>query len=117
LLAICIGCWAQDGTLSGISGTDPYVASVSAVSGVGSFTIGNPGAVSVHEEHTVPVGFALKQNYPNPFNPSTRIQSPVSKAEHATLTVFNLLGQEISTLFSGTAEPGRVYAVDLSRQR
>jgi hypothetical protein len=82
------------------------------VTGVGSFTIGNPGAVSVHEEHTVPVGFALKQNYPNPFNPSTRIQFSVSKAEHATLTVFNLLGQEISTLFSGTAEPGRVYAVD-----
>ena len=106
------GSWAQNGTLSGISGTDPYIASVSAVTGVGSFTIGNPSAVSVHEEHAVPVGFALKQNYPNPFNPSTRIHFSVSKAEHATLTVFNLLGQEISTLFSGMAEPGRVYAVD-----
>jgi hypothetical protein len=69
------GVWAQDGTLSGITGTNPYVASVSAVTGVGSFTIGDPGAVSVHEEHTVPIVFALKQNYPNPFNPSTRISS------------------------------------------
>ena len=29
----------------------------------------------------------------------------------ATLTVSNLLGQEIKTLFSGDADPGRVYTI------
>ncbi len=105
--------WALDGLLSAISGSDPYVAAVASVTSVGCFTIGNPGAtVSVTENTAAPIGFQLKQNYPNPFNPSTTIQFSVDRAEHVTLTVFNLLGQEIATLFSGAAEPGKLYAVD-----
>jgi photosystem II stability/assembly factor-like uncharacterized protein len=42
--------------------------------------------------------FFVAQNFPNPFNPSTLIswQSPVSS--HQTIKVFDLLGNEISTL-------------------
>ena len=61
------------------------------------------------ENKTVPEVFSLAQNYPNPFNPSTTIRFTVETKGFAILTVFNMIGQEIATLFSGNAEPGRVY--------
>ncbi len=51
-----------------------------------------------------PTIFALSQNYPNPFNPTTNIRFAVQKAQHATLKVFNMIGQEVATLFDGVAE-------------
>jgi len=42
----------------------------------------------------------LHQNYPNPFNPSTSISFTLPKQEHATLAVYNPLGQKIETLIN-----------------
>ncbi|MCZ6777211.1 MAG: T9SS type A sorting domain-containing protein [Ignavibacteria bacterium] len=65
--------------------------------------------VTSADDKTVPAVFSLTQNYPNPFNPSTTITFTVEKRGQTTLSVFNLIGQQIATLFSGDAEPGRVY--------
>jgi hypothetical protein len=50
-----------------------------------------------YEQQTV-TDFVLQQNYPNPFNPSTKIrwQSPVSS--HQLLKVYDVLGNEVTTL-------------------
>jgi hypothetical protein len=58
-----------------------------------------------------PVKFALLQNYPNPFNPETQITFTVESVGRATLRVYNLLGQEVASLFDAPAEPGRYYRV------
>jgi hypothetical protein len=63
------------------------------------------------ENKTVPELFSLAQNYPNPFNPTTTIQFAVAKSGFATLTVFDAIGQEVASLFSGNAESGQLYTV------
>jgi hypothetical protein len=55
----------------------------------------------------MPVAAKLYQNYPNPFNPGTVIPFDVSRRSAYTLTIFNVLGQEVYRL-SGMADRGRV---------
>jgi hypothetical protein len=51
-----------------------------------------------------PKEFSLKGNYPNPFNPSTTIEFTVPVSGHATLKVYNVIGQQVATLFDGMAQ-------------
>jgi 1,4-alpha-glucan branching enzyme len=55
--------------------------------------------------------FYLEQNYPNPFNPSTVISFAVPKLSNVKLTVYDILGNEISVLVNEELSPGR-YSVD-----
>lgn len=70
------------------------------------------GVLSVDEKklQEVPRVFHLSQNFPNPFNPSTTIQFTVAERGLTTLKVYNTLGQEVAQVFSGEAEPGKLYS-------
>lgn len=54
----------------------------------------------------LPTSFALAQNYPNPFNAGTNITFTLDQSGPVTLTVCNLLGQNVRTLIAGHREVG-----------
>lgn len=42
--------------------------------------------------------YSLSQNYPNPFNPSTIISFTLARSSFVTLKIYNILGNEVTTL-------------------
>lgn len=65
----------------------------------------------VSDEEIIPDKFELAQNYPNPFNPSTKITFALPQDGFVQLKIFDVLGQEITTLISGERKAGN-YTVD-----
>jgi subtilisin-like proprotein convertase family protein len=69
--------------------------------------------VGVSESAELPNRFALEQNFPNPFNPTTTIRFSLSKEESLNLSVFNVLGQLVTTLVNERMKPGS-YSIELN---
>ncbi|RMD87901.1 MAG: hypothetical protein D6813_12920 [Calditrichaeota bacterium] len=59
----------------------------------------------------LPADFYLYPNYPNPFNPNTTIKFYIpageDEASPVSLVVFNVLGEQVKTLYQGTRAPGQ----------
>jgi len=53
----------------------------------------------------------LQQNFPNPFNPETQIRYSVPHSSFVSLKVYNLMGQEVATLFEGIRQLGNYTAI------
>jgi hypothetical protein len=91
------------------------------------FTLGPSGSISfeggslliptsVDEENTIPTEFFVRQNYPNPFNPTTTIRFGLPASAHVTITVYNLLGQEVARILEGRRDAG-TYEVPFEASR
>ena len=65
-----------------------------------------------NEDPTTPVLVTkLGANYPNPFNPTTTIAFDLAASGPATLRIYNLKGQLVSTLMNGEKNAGRHHVV------
>lgn len=76
--------------------------------------------VSENKKPQLPGSFSLRQNYPNPFNPSTKINFSIlaknSGESHVVLKIYNLLGQEVSTLMNKELPSGN-YSVTFNTEK
>ncbi len=60
----------------------------------------------IKNEEALPTEFTIKQNYPNPFNPSTTIKFGLPEQASVTISIYNLLGQEIMRLVDDNFSAG-----------
>jgi Secretion system C-terminal sorting domain/BNR repeat-like domain len=67
----------------------------------GTFPVGLKGTGT-----DIPDKFMLYNNYPNPFNPVSKIRFDIAKTGNVILKVYDMRGQEISTLVNGQLKPG-----------
>jgi len=67
--------------------------------------------LSVERELTIitPEDYKLSQNYPNPFNPTTSIQYTLPMRDKITITIYNMLGQEVVRLMDNEEKPAGTY--------
>lgn len=64
------------------------------------------GQISLHLKDWIPDHFALHPNYPNPFNPVTRIRFEVPELAKVEMTVYDILGREVTTLVDTRMKAG-----------
>lgn len=63
--------------------------------------------VGIDDQGSLPLAFDLKQNYPNPFNPSTSIQYAIGNRQFVQIKIYDVLGNEITTLVNEVKPQGR----------
>ena len=59
------------------------------------------------DETLIPDKYGLSQNYPNPFNPVTTITYDLPQDSRVTLTVYDILGNEVRTLVNDNLPAGQ----------
>jgi len=64
------------------------------------------GGTAVNNEVPMVNEFKLAQNFPNPFNPTTNIQYEIPENSFVTLSVFDLMGHEMTKLVNDYREAG-----------
>lgn len=88
-----------------------YAYRIKQIDNDGSFSYFGAAEVEIGE---MPKELSMSQNYPNPFNPSTMIEFTLAEKGHATLKIYNIVGQEVATLFNSEAEAGKLYQTEFN---
>ena len=81
------------------------------------FTLGNEATISLEggsllvdvsseDADELPRTLFVDQNFPNPFNPTTMIRYGLPTASRVAVRIYNVLGQEVKTLFEGHMSAG-----------
>ena len=74
--------------------------------GTGEITVPTEETFTLERKAIIPISYTLHQNYPNPFNPITSLRYDLPEQAQVTLTVYDLMGREITQLVNTTQEAG-----------
>ncbi len=99
--------FAEDPTVEWVNDVAPNA--VETIRNV--YYYGNHVGIDAPINNKIPNSFELSQNYPNPFNPTTTINYAVPKSQKVDISVFNVLGQKVVTLYRGVRNPGNYSVV------
>jgi len=94
------------------AGTDrfQYVATAGNLSDTAWVFVKVLQTVAVDDQN-LPLQTALHSNYPNPFNPETIIKYTVAQPAYVTMSVYNMLGQEVIRLVDAEKPAGNYQQV------
>ena len=71
--------------------------------------VGSRDDIDEQLSNLIPSKYVLGKNYPNPFNPETTIPFDAPEEMELSLKIYNVLGQEVKTLYEGRVQPGRSF--------
>ena len=89
-----------------LAANSPCVGTGENGSNMGALGVGCGPILNLDGKVLIPDKFALHQNYPNPFNPTTAIHYELSERSDVQITIFDLVGREVTALFSETQDAG-----------
>jgi flagellar hook assembly protein FlgD len=72
-----------------------------------SYSVGHRITAIEKEKTQNSTDFGVTQNFPNPFNSSTVINFTIPRVDHVTIKIFNLAGEELTTIQNGVLSAGR----------
>jgi hypothetical protein len=71
--------------------------------------------LAIGDHGYIPDVFSLSQNYPNPFNPVTKIGYGIPEKCDVSITIYNIMGEQVATIVDGSKEPGYYFTIWDSR--
>ena len=74
--------------------------------GTGEITIPTEETFTLERKAIIPISYTLHQNYPNPFNPITSLRYDLPEQTQIILTIYDLMGREVTQLVNTTQEAG-----------
>jgi hypothetical protein len=73
---------------------------------IADLIVGLSSSIGDEDYNILPGQVVLKKNYPNPFNQSTTIRFTTTVGGEAVLSVYNILGEKVTTLLDQYLSPG-----------
>ncbi|SVB12331.1 uncharacterized protein METZ01_LOCUS165185, partial [marine metagenome] len=74
--------------------------------GSGELVVPSAERFTLERKTAVPSTFTLHQNFPNPFNPITTLRYDLPSGALVTLSIYDMLGREITQLMNATQQAG-----------
>jgi flagellar hook assembly protein FlgD len=98
--------------LSGLTPNTPMNTSFSVIATDGELSDTLKVSLIIKEQNyvvtqkNIPQSYLFYPNYPNPFNPITNIKIGVPSKTDLSISIYNINGRIVDTIFKGKLDPG-----------